>query len=88
MLFLSISVERSQQLLKTKTSRQYLKGRRRDANERDRGYMAAVAREYERYCRREANAYLIHCERAGQLLTIDEIHETIWTQLQPLLAKG
>lgn len=87
-IFLALSVATSQRLIRTKQARSYLRGRRRDANERDRTFMATVAREYERYCRAESTARLVRCERAGQLLPIDEIHERIWTIVHPLVRKS
>lgn len=86
-IFLALSVATSQRLIRTKQARSYLNGRRRDANERDRTFMATVAREYERYCRTEPTARLVRCERAGQLLPIDQIHERIWTIVEPLVRR-
>ena len=84
-LFLSISVKLSQQLLRSKNDRSYLKGRKRDANERDQTFMETVAHEYEQFCQREPTAQLIHCEQQDQLLTIDQIHERIWGAVESLI---
>ncbi len=86
-IFLHLSVSTSIRLVRGKSARTYLKGRKRDVHERNHSYMKLVATEYERYCKTEPTAHLIRCEQRGQLLTIDEIHEKIWTVLQPLLSE-
>lgn len=86
-IFLSLSVQTAQRLLRAKQDRSYLKGRRRDANERDRSYLTTVAKEYERYCRNEPSAQLIRCEHAATLLTIDQIHERIWGVVESLIRR-
>ncbi len=86
-LFLHVSVKTSRRLVKTKRTRAYLKGKRQDVHERDHRYMETVAQEYVRYCRTEPTAQLIRCERKGQLLPIEAIHERIWAIVQPLLER-
>lgn len=87
-LYLSMPVRLSQQLIGTKQDRPYLHGKQRDAHEADTAYLVAVAREYEHFCRSEPTAHAISCSRAGQLLTIQAIHEKIWAKVHTLLEEG
>lgn len=84
-LYLALSVDHAQQLIRSKEPRSHLRGLRRDEHERNRTYLNAVAAEYERYCRTEPSAHLIRCEERGQLLTIPAIHEKIWAVVTPLI---
>jgi dTMP kinase len=85
-LYLALSVTHAQQLIRSKAQRPHLKGRRRDAYERDSAYLSAVATQYERYCWTEPSAHLIRCEARGQLLPIPVIHEKIWAVVEPLIS--
>jgi len=59
-----------------------------EAYERDRAFAKEVAKEYELYCQTDPNAHLIRCDRDNTLLTVEEIHERIWTVLEPLVTGG
>ena len=77
-IFLSITASLADTLIAKR-------GGTREAYEKDRAFTQRVAKEYEQLCKTDPVATKVDCSRKGELLTIDEIHERIWKELQPIV---
>jgi dTMP kinase len=77
-LHLDLPVPQAQALIARKAQRDYT-SKAADIQEGDAGYLAHVAEVYDALSRTEPQWCRIDCCPAGHLLTVDEVHDRVWS---------
>ena len=83
-LHLDLPVPRAQALVARKSQRDYTQ-HVADIQEADAGYLAHVAEVYHALSQSEPHWCRIECCPAGRLLTVDEVHDLVWSTVAPRL---
>jgi dTMP kinase len=79
-IVLHVPAEISAELLKKKSGRPYLNGETHDIHEADLGYQKRAEEVYLEIARMFPEEFtVIECALKGTLLSIDEVHEKVWT---------
>lgn len=86
-ILLHVPADISFDLIAKKDERGYLNGKARDIHEADREHIRAAESAYLSLPDLDAAEHwkIVECMQDGQLLSIDAIHDRLWTLLQPLL---
>lgn len=84
-IILYVPVEYSQELLKTKGEREYIKIGDQDIHETDIVHQNRATRTYVEMCNLFPNYELINCVQDGRLLTIEEIAEIVWDRTAKII---
>jgi len=83
-LHLDLPVPQAQALIARKAQRDYT-NKAADIQEADAGYLANVAAVYHTLSQSEPHWCRIECCPAGRLLTVDEVHDLVWSVVAPRL---
>jgi dTMP kinase len=80
-IFLHVPSEISQQLVdkKNASEREYAHGKKRDIHEADLNHLKNSEAAYLDVCSKDESWVKIECVKKGQLLSIEEVSELIWT---------
>ena len=82
---LRVPAETAQQLVDQKAARSYT-DKKRDLHEADLGHLKRAVDVYDDLCQLFPQDFTrLDCVRSGKLMSIDEVHEQLWTMLEPLL---
>lgn len=82
---LRVPAETAQRLVDEKGARGYT-DKKRDIHEADLGHLKRSVDVYDDLCQLFPQDFTrLDCVRSGQLMSIDEVHEQLWTMLKPLL---
>ncbi|MFA5954579.1 MAG: deoxynucleoside kinase [Patescibacteria group bacterium] len=84
-IILHVPAAVAQRLIDRKGRRDYIRGKR-DIHEDDLGHLKAAERTYLEIVRRFPKFLLIECMRKGSMLTPEEVHEKIWSNLRNVLS--
>jgi dTMP kinase len=85
-ILLDVPVEIGQKLILKKTARKYLRAnRKRDIQERNISYQEETRKVYLGLVSDNKNIIKIPCLKDGKLMSIEEIHATIWEKVKPLI---
>ena len=84
-VILHVSAETAQMLVDKKPAREYLNGKKRDIHEDDLNHLKNAERAYLGLVSTFPDFTLVECEKDGQLMSIEDIHQKLWEKLQPLL---
>lgn len=77
-LYLHVPAEISQQIIKNREKKGYLKGKGRDIHEKDIDYQARCVQTYLELCEHFVHWHKITCTSKGKLISIEAIHERVW----------
>lgn len=77
-LYLHVPAEISQEILKGREDKHYLKGKGRDIHEEDLSYQARCVQTYLELCEHFPHWHKITCSSEGKILSREEVHERIW----------
>jgi dTMP kinase len=86
-IYLSVPIRVSQQLLLKKEERGYLEGAKKDQHEADSGYQADVQKVFERLCEERNNWKKIVCgsmRGGGEIFNPEEIHDMVYWEVRGL----
>lgn len=83
-LHLDLPVSQAQALVARKAQRDYTQ-HAADIQEADAGYLAHVAEVYQALAQSEPDWCRIECCPAGRLLSVDEVHDLVWSTVAPRL---
>lgn len=75
----------AQALVDKKGDREYLRGKKRDIHEADLQHLSDAETAYLEMAKQFSDFTVLECAPHGTLLTIEDIHEKIWSLIQPLL---
>jgi len=79
-IILHVPAEIAQQLVDKKTKRHYLDGKKRDLHETDLGHLKKTEEVYRQLAQLFPNDFtVIECVENGTLLSIEAVHEKVWT---------
>jgi dTMP kinase len=78
--FLDVPVEVSQNLMKTRKQKNYMKTKK-DIHEKDIMYQKRVRKTFIELCKQEKNWMLIKCMHKGKLKNIKEINDLLWKKM-------
>lgn len=81
-LILHVPAEIAQQLVDRKAKREYLRGTKRDIHEDDLQHLKNAEKSYLEIAKTFPNFILIECVKNNKLLSIESIHEKIWSVVQ------
>jgi dTMP kinase len=86
-ILLRVPWEIGYELVAKKDERGYLDGRKRDIHEADRDHLRAAEQAYSKLPEmdRHENWQLIECVENGQLLSINDIHQRLWSVVRSVL---
>lgn len=84
-LVLHMPAEIAQTLVDKKEERKYLRGKRRDIHEEDIDHLRRTEKVYLELVEMFPKEFcLVECVESGRLLSIGEIHEKVWSIVDPL----
>ncbi len=81
-LFLDVPPQTSRKLNLSKTSREYLKKKKRDIHEKDSRHQQSAYREYLRHIKLYDYWKRIPCCQRGRILSPEKIHQKIWKAIK------
>ncbi len=85
-LILHVPAETAYTLISRKRSRGYLKGKRRDIHEKDRSHLRRAEETYLEMAKLFPRDFrVVRCAPNKKLLTIEEVHEKVWKEVQKVL---
>jgi dTMP kinase len=85
-IILHVPAAIAQKLVDQKTERQYLGGKKRDLHETDLGHLERTEQVYRQLAELFPQDFtVIECAPDGKLLSIEEVHEKVWTTAQQIL---
>lgn len=85
-IILHVPAEIAQELVDKKVERQYLGGKKRDLHETDIDHLKKTEAVYKQLSELFPNDFtVVECVEGGRLLSIDEVHEKVWTVAQKVL---
>ena len=84
-IILHVTPEISQQLIDKKSDREYLKGKKRDIHEDDLTHLADAEEAYLDMAKNFPEFKLVECVENNQVLSMDIIHQKIWSIIKPVL---
>lgn len=88
-LLLHVPADVGYNLIAKKDDRGYLDGKKRDIHEADPEHLRAAEQAYLEMSKKDSAEIwkLFSCVQEGKLLSIEEIHEQLWQEIQPVLPK-
>ena len=85
-IILHVPAAIAQQLVDKKVERQYLSGKKRDLHETDLGHLERTEAVYKQLAELFPKDFtMIECVENGALLSMDQVHEKVWTTAQKIL---
>ena len=81
-LYLHVPTDISQRILGGRENKSYLKGKERDINEADVDYQRRSVSTYLELCGVHPHWRRIECASGGELLSVEEIHELVWSAVK------
>lgn len=91
-ILLYVDAETNQRLMASRPDKEYLKGKKQDIHEADLEHMKKAGEAFK-YVAEKFGWTIIDCapknaeNPEGKLMTIDEIHEKVWQEVQKVLEK-
>ena len=84
-IILYVDPEIAQKLVDKKTARDYIGGKKRDIHENDIEHLRAAAESYREIAAVHDRTVLIDCMNGENLMSIDDVHERIWYEVEKML---
>ena len=79
-IILHVPAHIAQELVDKKSERQYFSGKKRDLHETDLGHLQRTEEVYKQLAELFSNDFtVIECAPEGKLMSIEEVHEKVWS---------
>lgn len=84
-IILYVDPKIAQENVDRKAAREYIGGKKRDIHEKDLDHLMAAAESYREIAAAHDNTLLIDCMDGERQMSIDEVHERIWHEVEKIL---
>lgn len=75
----------AQQLVDQKAAREYIGGKKRDIHENDIDHLRDAAQSYREIADLHDNTLMVDCMDGERLMSIEEVHELVWQEVEKIL---